>query len=223
MPDFCDKKAQETIFANDVQSIRDVIIDLCHKKKQKFILAYNDNPDCLLHKYGCRSSEVREYMKMLEENFSLMVEKLKGTNTLVIFSADHGHKDIGNTISILEDNEIQDCLIMPPGFESRMVNFFVKSDKIIEFEEIFESKFKNKFKLYSKEELLKSRLFGYGIQHKKIDDFIGDYVAIATSDTRILIENYLSVDRKNRDEKKSTHCGLTREEMEVPLIVLDIK
>lgn len=67
-----------------------------------------------------------------------------------------------------------------------------------------------------------------GIIHKygcyseeTIEDFIGDYVAIAISDTRILLGTYLSREIKHLDEKKSTHCGLTRNEMEVPLIVFD--
>ena len=39
----------------------------------------------------------------------------------------------------------------------------------------------------------------------------------------INIGTYLSREMKHPDEKKSTHCGLTKNEMEVPLIVFDLK
>lgn len=140
----------------------------------------------------------------------------------MIVSADHGHQNISESIDILELEEIQDCLIIPPTLESRMVGFFVKDNRRKEFERTFNRLFKDNFILYSKEELFKSNLLGYGNKHKKLEDFVGDYVAIAVSDVRIKLGTYLSREMKHPDEKKSTHCGLTRNEMEVPLIVFDV-
>ena len=51
---------------------------------------------------------------------------------------------------------------------------------------------------------------------------MGDYVAISTSGTRILLENYLTVATGKVDNKVSTHCGLTKEELEVPIIKIEI-
>jgi hypothetical protein len=109
---------------------------------------------------------------------------------------------------------------MPPFLESRFISFFVKNDMKIEFEKVFKTKFENEYLLYTKEGFFESNLLGYGEKHKKIDDFIGDYIAIAISDTTIELGTYIS---KKGNEKKSTHCGLTRNEMEVPLIVVDLK
>ncbi|MBS5864334.1 MAG: hypothetical protein KIC54_06575 [Clostridium sp.] len=95
-----------------------------------------------------------------------------------------------------------------------------------EMNEISESlemlcKNKDKFILYKKQEFLNSGLLGEGIQHKKVDDFLGDYVAISTSGTRILLENYLTIANGKIDNKVSTHCGLTKEELEVPIIKIE--
>ena len=57
-------------------------------------------------------------------------------------------------------------------------------------------------------------------QHKKVDDFLGNYIAVAISDSIIKLDNYTSKEKPN---KKSTHCGFTPNEMEVPLIVIDCK
>lgn len=109
---------------------------------------------------------------------------------------------------------------MPPSLEPRFISFWIKSDKKDYFENKFKEKFENDYILYSKEEFMNSNLLGYGKKHKKIDDFIGDYIAIAISDTAINLGTYLSIEKY---VKLSTHCGLTRNEMEVPLIIFDLK
>ena len=223
MPSYCEKKTKLTMTANTVEEMCESIVTLCKNTQNKFVIAYNDNPDGIIHKNGCYSEETKKFVLEAEQEFEKMLQKLKCTNTLIILSADHGHQDINETIDILELKEIQECLIMPPTLESRMIGFFVKYNKRKEFEDIFNKLFKDKYILYSKEDLLKNNLLGYGNRHKKIEDFIGDYIAIAVSDVRISIGTYLSREMKHPDEKKSTHCGLTKNEMEVPLIVFDLK
>lgn len=222
MPSYCAKKTKITMTANTVEEMCESIVTLCKNSENKFIMAYNDNPDGIIHKNGCYSEETKKFILETEQEFEKMLQELKYTNTLVILSADHGHQDINETIDILQLEEIQECLIMSPTLESRMIGFFVKDNKRKEFENKFNKMFRDKYILYSKEDLFKSNLLGYGNKHKKLEDFIGDYVAIAISDTRIKIGTYLSREMKNPDEKKSTHCGLTKNEMEVPLIVFDL-
>ncbi len=223
VPSYCAKKSKVTMLADNVEEMCDSIVTLCKNTERKFVLAYNDNPDGIIHKTGCYSEETRDFILNTEKIFEKMLQELENTNTLIILSADHGHQDINEAVDILDLEDIQDCLIMPPTFESRMVGFFVKDSRKKEFEEIFNKQFKDKYILYSKEEFLKSNLLGYGDKHRKVDDFVSDYVAVAISDTRIKLGTYLSKELKHPDEKKSTHCGLTRNEMEVPLIVFELK
>ena len=83
--------------------------------------------------------------------------------------------------------------------------------------------------IHSKEadEILIARAnFSSGIEiggYKKIDEFLGDYIAIAVSDKGIKMGTYLSNEMKKQEEKKSSHCGLTENEMRVPVIVFDLK
>ncbi|MCI8760257.1 MAG: nucleotide pyrophosphatase [Clostridia bacterium] len=222
MPSYCAKKAKITMVANTIQELCGSIITLCKNTEDKFVMAYQDNPDSIIHKNGCYSEETRQFIAQAEKEVEKMLQELKDTNTLLIISADHGHQDINETIDILELDEIQECLIMPPTLEGRMVGFFVKDTKRKDFEDRFNKIFKDKYILYTKEEIVKSNLFGYGKKHKKIEDFLGDYIAIAIADTRINLETYLSREMKEPKEKKSSHCGLTKNEMEVPLIVFDV-
>ena len=149
-----------------------------------------------------------------------MCDELKYSDTLFIISADHGHKDIEKVYNILDLKEIQDCIIMPASLESRAVTFWVKEDKKEKFEKYFKENMKDEFILFSKEKFLNKNLLGYGNKHPKIDDFIGDYIAVAISSSIIKLETNMSKEKAN---KKSTHCGFTPNEMEVPLIVIDCK
>ena len=70
----------------------------------------------------------------------------------------------------------------------------------------------------TKEEFLNEKKFlGSGHKHHKIDDFIGNYVALSVAGSMIRLETFLA---EGKPVKKSTHCGLTKDEMEVPVIVL---
>ena len=214
-PDYSDVRSKRSIRANNVEEICEGIETLCSSDGKKFIMAYCDNPDSTLHKFGCLSKEAKDIILDSEKRIEKLCNSLK--DTLVIICADHGHKDISKTYTILDYPEILNCLILPPSFEQRFLSFWVKEDKKEDFVNIFSKYFSDKFMLLTKTEFLEKHFLGYGKEHKKIDDFVGNYVAISTSDIAIKLETYLAPGKK---DKKSTHCGLTIDEMEVPLIVI---
>lgn len=217
VPDYSERRSKRSLRANNVEEMCEHIKLICSNANQNFILAYCDNPDGLLHKYGCSSEEVKEMIKNAEKQIEEMKKELS-EDTILMISADHGHKDIQKVYDLLEYPELQDCLIMPASLESRIVAFWVKEDKREEFEKLFKENFSNEFLLLSKEEVLEKHLLGYGVKHKKVDDFIGNYLALSISDSIIRLQTFLAEGKK---VKKSTHCGLTKEEMEVPLIIIE--
>ena len=206
-PTFCDARSKRNIKADNIEILCDAIKSICTNKDKNFILAYNDNPDAFLHKYGCESNEVKTFITNAEKQIEKLTKELEDTETLIIISADHGHKDIEKIYSILELNDIQDCLIMPASLESRAITFWVKEDKKEKFENIFKTKYKDEFILYKKEDFLNKNLLG----------FVGNYIAISIGSSIIKLETNIGKEKKN---KKSTHCGFTPNEMEVPLIII---
>lgn len=216
MPSYSDKRSKRSIRTENIDEIIENIEMLCATPDEKFILAYSDNPDGLLHKFGTTSEEAKEFLQQTEIKIKEMCQKLDD-DTIVIISADHGHKDIDKSYSILDYPEIQECLIIPPSLESRVVAFWVKEDMKKEFEERFKNAFGEEFLLMNNKEFLEKNLLGFGQKHPKIDDFIGNYIALSTGGSMIRLETYLA---DGKPIKKSTHCGLTKEEMEVPVIIL---
>lgn len=97
------------------------------------------------------------------------------------------------------------------------MTFWIREDMKKEFEIRFKKIFNDEFILLKGDEFLKEHYLGFGKQHRKVNDFLGDYIAISTSGSIIKLETYLAEGKK---VKKSTHCGLTKEEMDVPVIVM---
>lgn len=216
VPSYSDRRAKRTYRAENLDEIIEAIEDLCDSNGEKFIFAYCDNPDATLHKFGAYSDEAKEFITNSEEKIEKMCGKLS-EDTIVIISADHGHKDVEKAYTLLDYPEIQECLIMPATLESRVVGFWVKENMRKEFEERFNNIFKDEFWLMTKEEFLEKNFLGFGEKHKKIDDFLGNYIALSTAGSIIRLETFLV---EGKPVKKSTHCGLSKEEMEVPVIVI---
>lgn len=181
---------------------------------EKFIFAYCPEPDHTEHLNGPFDLKVEKILvkfnKLIEKNFS----KIKD-DTLIIISADHGLIDIKETIYLCDYPALLETLTMLPSIEPRAASFFVKKDRFLEFENLFYEIFNDKYHLFTKEEVLKNNLFGCGSIHPKADDFIGDYLAVATSNTLL--------DYKPSNDGfvfKGHHAGMSKEEMNIPLIVI---
>ena len=217
-PEYAERRGKRSIIADNVDELIFSIKDVCEMEGEKFILAYSDNPDGLLHKFGTDSEEVKEFILETEQKVKQLKEDLP-EDTLIIISADHGHKNVDKAYTIIDYPEILECLIMPPTLEARALTFWVKEEMREVFEERFNKQFGKEFWLISKDDFLnKYKFLGSGEKHKKIDDFIGNYVAMSVSGSMIRIETFLA---DGKPIKKSTHCGLSKDEMEVPVIVLN--
>ncbi len=219
MPSYAEKKSKRSVRADSIDELFEDIEMLCNIPEEKFIMAYSDNPDGLLHKYGTKSEEVNNFIKDTQNKIEKMCENLPN-DTIVIISADHGHKDIEKDYSLHDYPEIEECLYMPISLESRVVGFWVKENMKKEFEERFNKIFKDEFWLMTTEEFLNKNFLGFGKKHPKIDEFLGNYIALSISNSIIKIEAYLA---DGKPTKKSTHCGLSKEEMEVPVIIINKK
>jgi hypothetical protein len=192
------------------------------KKKstsRKFIMSYSANPDGLEHQNGIHSKIVENYLKEIDIACEKLSRKLKDTNTSIFITADHGLVDVNKYFYANEDEELFDCLILPTVPEPRFVSFFVKKHKFDKFQDVIQ-KYEDKFLILTRDEFLAKGFLGKGKMHQRIDDLLGDFVGIATSDAAI--KTVYEQNGKWEKEFLAHHAGLTEDEMLVPLIRIDL-
>ncbi len=198
----------------DFDAVLERIGDLCKKDGKKYIYAYCNEPDYTMHRKGCFGKDAEEVLRDIEQKAEALVETLE--DTLLIVTADHGHID-GKNACILDYTKLMECLKRMPSIEPRALNLFVKDGYHEQFVSEFNKEFGDTFLLLSKDEVKKQKLFGPGTEHPQFDGMLGDYLAVAT--------NNLSVFNTQEEKEKfmGVHAGLTKEEMEIPLIVVERK
>lgn len=72
-----------------------------------------------------------------------------------------------------------------PSIEPRALNFFVEEEKREQFQQEFKKEFRDKFMLWTKQQVLDRKLFGGGKEHSNFQGMLGDYLAIAVSNLAI--------------------------------------
>lgn len=186
------------------------IADYCKTPDKKYIYAYDPEPDHTMHDFGPDSIEARALIHERNDKVEKICSQLK--DTLVIVIADHGHIKVDN-LFLKDYPEIHNCLIRNTSIESRAVNFFVKNEEKSKFCALFNKEFGQYFDLYTREDVIESKLFGDGKENPIFRDLLGDYIAIAKSDKTILLDgdNILY----------SQHAGYTDDEIYIPLIVIE--
>ena len=183
--------------------------DLCREPGQKYIYAYWNQPDGLLHRNGRKSLLVHRDVKDMEKLIDRLSKKCE--DTLIVVTADHGH--VNTRYAVIQDYPaLMDCLERLPSLEPRVLNLFVKEDKKTFFEQEFNRLFGDEFWLMPMDEAIERNLFGTGARHKEFRGMLGNYIAIATGDLSIYF---------NDERWVSMHGSLTEDEMLIPLIVFD--
>lgn len=201
-------------FANTCEGICEHLKTLCNEDGQKLIYAYHYQPDHDIHDLGCYTETIKAMVMDYNNQIETLCNGLE--DTLFIITADHGMTNI--TMKCIEDfPQINECLKRLITIEPRCCSFFIKDEFMNTFAERFKNTFGDKFMLFMHDEFIDKKLLGDGKQHAKIDDFIGDYVAVAVSDVALWYKN--NADEWN--DFKAAHAGLCEDEMTVPLIVIE--
>lgn len=215
-PDVITNEIFPSFMKNGSESFKEEIervLIVTHNTDKSFSYLYWVEPDLVEHKTGIYSKETKKVVSDLNKDFTELVENIND-DTIVICIADHGLTDIKD-LPLFENKELINMLKRNPSIEPRALNFFVKDGLLEEFKDLFNKSYDKYFKLYTKQEILDSKLFGEGKHHKLIDMFLGDYIALA-------IDKYMFT---LGTEKKhiAHHAGMSEDEMMVPLIIYSKK
>lgn len=173
------------------------------------IYGYLNEPDHTLHREGCGSPSVRQFLTEADRQMRFLAESCP--DTLFFLTADHGFTDV-ESLCLEDFPALNDTLVRPPSIEPRALNLFIKPGKDALFLRLFSETVGDAYTLYSRREVLERQLFGPGPGHPMLSAMLGDYLAVASTPfTLFPNRSYLSF-------MKATHGGMTPGELTVPLM-----
>ena len=195
---------------------RDIIRTDANKK---YIYTYWPQFDGMAHEKGVDSKDVADHFQEVDKAFGEFIEDIKGTNTLVIATADHGIIDSGPNYCIeLEHHpELHNMLSMPLSGERRMAYCYVKSDRHDDFSRYLANNLADQITAHPSRQLLEQHYYGLGPAHPQLHRRIGDFVLEMN-------KNYTIMDTLPGEKHFyhiGTHGGLSEDEMLVPLIIIE--
>jgi hypothetical protein len=189
---------------------------LSGRRERRYVYAYWAELDALAHRYGIASPEVRQHFTALDAGFGLLLERLAGSGTAVIVTADHGFVDSppARHVRLEEHPELAHCLTLPLCGEPRFAYCYVRASRRSRFEDLVQRELTQQAELVDSAELVRSGLFGPPPHHPRLLDRVGDYVLCMRDDWTI--KDRLPGERDY--EPIGAHGGLSRAELAVPLV-----
>lgn len=180
-------------------------------------LVYDAAFDHLAHETGVSSPKAYALLVRQQSAVKTFLDRLSGTNTLVLVTADHGFVDLdpSKAYDLAAYPDVRDSLVLPLSGEARAAFAHVRAGDRARFEHAVEVAFGAGVRLYRSPDLVEAGVFGAGICHPGLRDRIGDYTLIPSG--RGVIREALFGDAEPR--MIGVHGGVSREEMQVPLLV----
>lgn len=188
----------------------DTLRTLCSQDEKNYVYTYWADPDHEMHERGCADERVGEIVMDIDRRLAAFARELP-TDTLLMVTADHGLIDARHYL-ISDYPELTDMLVREPSIEARAAGFYVKPERLSEFPDAFRRAFGDHFQLYTHDAFI-DRFLGDGEKHPKLDDVVGDYVALAVDRDCIDVT-------EGQTHLKGVHAGLTEQEMLVPLVMV---
>ena len=179
------------------------------------IYAYWPGLDTRGHEHGMDSPETAEHLLAIERGLHWLVERLRGQDTLLLVTADHGQLDAADAdrIDLAQTPELVDCLAMPLCGEPRTAYCYVRQQSNERFEALWAEHLQDRFALHRSSDLVADGLFGLGAAHPRLHQRIGDYTLLAKD--RAVLHQRLPFDKPF--DQIGAHGGLSADEMMVPL------
>ena len=204
------KSGNATVYSN-LDNMLELVMKETKIQGKKFLYVYDDEPDHTMHDFGIDNETTKNLIIERDMKVANFCQNLK--NSLVIIVADHGHIKVDN-ILLNDYPEFLKMLERTPSIEQRTISFKVKKEYLNIFVDKFNELFGKYFKIYSKKEIIESKIFGDGIPNELFEGALGDFIAIAEDSNKCLTS-------EGSEALFSQHAGYTDDEVFVPLIIVD--
>jgi hypothetical protein len=183
----------------------------------KFIYAYWPEFDGLSHRHGNASAAVRAHFAELDAAFGALMERLAGTETAIVATADHGFVDSegADALDIADGPGLAALLRYPLCGEPRAVFCHVQDGRAGEFSARARDWLGERARVCPSAELVAEGWFGPGDAHPRLAERIGDVALLMHG--RTTVKDWTPGEGRHR--LIGHHGGTSEDEMIIPLIV----
>ncbi len=200
--------------------VKSIQASVSSNRQRSYTYAYWADYDAIAHAHGCDSPQAKAHLKVLDQAFEQLLASLKGSNTKLLVTADHGFIDSpeSRTIWLQDHPELADTLVVPLCGEPRLAYCYVHADRVSQFRDYVGAALDHCCQLVSRKEMLDANWFGLGEPHPRLTDRIGHYALVMKDNYKIA--GALPGERPL--QHIGVHGGLSKDEMMVPLVVVDL-
>ena len=185
--------------------------------ERKFIYAYWPEFDTLSHKHGVASAQARAEFERVDDAFGELLQRLSGTETLLVVTADHGFMDSppGDLLRLEDGPGLAALLKFPLCGERRVAFCHVQDGGVAEFAARARDWLGARGEVRASRDLLDEGWFGPGRAHPQLAERIGDLTLVMNN--RFTVKDWTP--GESRHLHVGNHGGATDDELLIPLVV----
>ena len=189
-------------------------------QKSNLIYVYWPDYDSLCHEHGCFHRQTLGHLREIDTALYTLCERLRGTRSLLLITADHGLVDasVKHRIELRDVPGLYACFNTLPSGDARAVSCFVRPSQIERFKSIVKKRLDKACLCVTGEELIASGAYGPGKPHKAFENRVGDYVLLARDDYAFSV----TAEGRESSFNEANHGGMSDVEMRVPLFVMEV-
>ena len=189
-------------------------------RKKSYIYAYWPTLDSISHILGCESNEAKEHLREFDYKLQTFSETITGSDTTIIITADHGFSDakLEDIVYTRDHPNLMECLSLPVCGDTRTGFCYVKPSKTAIFERYIEEDLSGFCELQKSEDMIIDGWFGLFEPHPRLIDRVGDYTLLF-NEGHALLNCFPGLEPP---ELLGHHGGVSSDEMNVPLIVIEL-
>jgi hypothetical protein len=199
-----------------LQELCDRTLEIARRPGRRYLYLYWPELDTIGHRSGIGSEEAGRHLQLLDQAFYYLCQALRGSDTLLLVTADHGQIDTTPKQTLLLEDlpVIRDSLILPLCGEPRSAYCYLRSGREALFDETVAELLTEQVVLYPSSTLIEQNWYGVGQPHPHLLDRIGDRVLLMQQ--QAILRDWLAQERPYT--MVGVHGGLSQAELWVPLI-----
>ena len=185
-------------------------------RERKFIYAYWPTYDQVSHRFGCESREATAELERIDAAFAELCRRLRGTETALVATADHGFVDVSPEESLELPSRLAAQLRFPLCGERRVAYCHVHAPD--DFAKQAKDWLGDRADVLPSAELWRQGWFGGGTPHPRFAERIGDVALVMRN--RYTVKDWVA--GESRHLHVGNHGGPSEDEMLIPLVMEEL-